>query len=49
VHTLSKLLSPAAESFRYYMLERAEQHLASAYGRFMALESTTGAPASGAP
>ncbi|MEZ5706131.1 MAG: LysR substrate-binding domain-containing protein [Burkholderiaceae bacterium] len=39
VHTLSKLLSPAAESFRYYMLERAEQHLAQTYGRFLDLQS----------
>ncbi len=35
VHTLSKLLSPAAESFRYFMLEQAEQDLARSYGRFM--------------
>lgn len=39
VHTLSKLLSPAAESFRYYMLERAEQHLAETYGRFLTLDN----------
>jgi LysR family transcriptional regulator, low CO2-responsive transcriptional regulator len=39
VHTLSKLLSPAAESFRYYMLERAEQHLAQSYGRFLDLQN----------
>ncbi|QHE77340.1 LysR family transcriptional regulator [Hydrogenophaga sp. PBL-H3] len=37
VHTLSKLLSPAAESFRYFMLERAERFLADEYGRFMRL------------
>jgi DNA-binding transcriptional LysR family regulator len=37
VHTLSKLLSPAAESFRYFMLERAESFLADQYGRFMRL------------
>ncbi|MCW5654524.1 LysR family transcriptional regulator [Hydrogenophaga sp.] len=37
VHTLSKLLSPAAESFRYFMLERAEGYLADKYGRFMRL------------
>jgi DNA-binding transcriptional LysR family regulator len=37
VHTLSKLLSPAAESFRYFMLERAESYLADEYGRFMRL------------
>ncbi|HEU0306695.1 MAG TPA: LysR substrate-binding domain-containing protein [Lysobacter sp.] len=27
VHLLSKVLSPAAEAFRYFMLERAEAHL----------------------
>ena len=37
VHTLSKLLSPAAESFRYFMLERAERFLADEYGKFMRL------------
>jgi DNA-binding transcriptional LysR family regulator len=37
VHNLSKVLSPAAESFRYFMLERAEQFLADKYGRFMHL------------
>jgi DNA-binding transcriptional LysR family regulator len=37
VHTLSKLLSPAAEAFRYFMLERAESHLAEKYGRFLHL------------
>lgn len=45
VHTLSKLLSPAAESFRYYMLERAEQDLAKSYGRFMKLDMPPGAAA----
>jgi DNA-binding transcriptional LysR family regulator len=44
VHTLSKLLSPAAESFRYYMLERAEQDLAKSYGRFMVLEGAPNPP-----
>jgi DNA-binding transcriptional LysR family regulator len=38
VHTLSKLLSPAAEAFRYFMLEHAEQSLADKYGRFMRLK-----------
>ena len=38
VHTLSKLLSPAAEAFRYFMLERAEQYLAEKYGRFLRLD-----------
>jgi DNA-binding transcriptional LysR family regulator len=37
VHTLSKLLSPAAEAFRYFMLERAEGHLAEKYGRLLKL------------
>jgi DNA-binding transcriptional LysR family regulator len=37
VHTLSKLLSPAAEAFRYYMLERAEQFLADQYGPLLRL------------
>jgi LysR family transcriptional regulator, low CO2-responsive transcriptional regulator len=38
VHTLSKLLSPAAEAFRYFMLEHAEAQLADKYGRFMRLK-----------
>jgi len=37
VHTLSKLLSPAAEAFRYFMLERAESYLAEKYGRLLKL------------
>ena len=37
VHTLSKLLSPAAEAFRYFMLERAEGHLAEKYGQLLKL------------
>jgi DNA-binding transcriptional LysR family regulator len=37
VHTLSKLLSPEAEAFRYFMLERAESHLAAKYGRLLKL------------
>lgn len=37
VHTLSKLLSPAAEAFRYYMLERGERHLAEKFGHFAQL------------
>lgn len=35
VHTLSKMLSPAAEAFRYFMLENAEGHLADHYGAHM--------------
>ena len=38
VHNLSKLLSPAAEAFRYFMLEHAEGHLADQYGHFMRLQ-----------
>jgi LysR family transcriptional regulator, low CO2-responsive transcriptional regulator len=38
VHTLSKLLSPAAEAFRYFMLERAEGYLADKYGRHLRLQ-----------
>ena len=37
VHTLSKLLSPAAEAFRYFMLERGESFLAEQFGRHLAL------------
>jgi len=37
VHTLSKLLSPATEAFRYFMLERAESYLAEHYGSLMDL------------
>jgi len=33
VHTQSKVLSPAAEAFRYFMLERAESFLAEQFGR----------------
>jgi len=39
VHTLSKLLSPAAEAFRYFMLERAESFLADKYGPLLHLPS----------
>jgi len=37
VHTLSKLLSPAAEAFRYFILERAEGFLADRYGALLRL------------
>nr|WP_233168037.1 LysR family transcriptional regulator [Xylophilus sp. ASV27] len=37
VHTLSKLLSPAAEAFRYFVLERGESFLAEHYGRHVQL------------
>jgi hypothetical protein len=43
VHTLSKLLSPAAEAFRYFMLEQAEQYLAKHFGRYQMLEGPAGA------
>ncbi len=34
VHTLSKVLSPAAEAFRYFVLERGERYLSQQFGRF---------------
>jgi DNA-binding transcriptional LysR family regulator len=37
VHTLSKLLSPAAEAFRYFMLERGETYLARHFGSHLPL------------
>jgi LysR family transcriptional regulator, low CO2-responsive transcriptional regulator len=37
VHTQSKLLSPAAEAFRYFMLERGESHFAEKFGRLLRL------------
>ena len=37
VHTLSKLLSPAAEAFRYFMLERGEAFLARNFAAHLAL------------
>ncbi|MDP3422515.1 MAG: LysR substrate-binding domain-containing protein [Burkholderiaceae bacterium] len=37
VHTLSKMLSPAAEAFRYFMLEHAEAQLASTYAGLITL------------
>ena len=33
VHTLSKILSPAAEAFRYFILERGEAYLAEQFAR----------------
>jgi DNA-binding transcriptional LysR family regulator len=42
VHTQSKLLSPAAEAFRYYMLEHAERYLASHFGGFLSQSPQTG-------
>jgi DNA-binding transcriptional LysR family regulator len=40
VHTLSKLLSPAAEAFRYFILERGEVYLAEAFGRHLHMHPT---------
>ncbi|TSE26427.1 HTH-type transcriptional activator CmpR [Tepidimonas sediminis] len=37
VHTLAKLLSPAAEAFRYFVLERGEAFLAERYGALLPL------------
>lgn len=37
VHTLSKVLSPAAEAFRYEVLERGEQLLAEKFGHHLVL------------
>jgi DNA-binding transcriptional LysR family regulator len=48
VHTLSKLLSPAAEAFRYFILERGESFLAEHYGRHVQL-TLTSPPSSASP
>jgi DNA-binding transcriptional LysR family regulator len=37
VHMLSKLLSPAAEAFRYFVLERGEGFLAEHFARHASL------------
>ncbi len=37
VHTLAKLLSPAAEAFRYFVLEHGEDYLREHFGRHQAL------------
>ena len=37
VHMLSKLLSPSAEAFRYFVLERGESYLAENFGRHLTL------------
>jgi DNA-binding transcriptional LysR family regulator len=39
VNTLAKTLSPAAEAFRYFMLEEAERFLAQEYGAPVALDA----------
>jgi hypothetical protein len=38
VAAAAKVLSPAAEAFRYFMLERAEAHLAAMFGGETPLE-----------
>jgi DNA-binding transcriptional LysR family regulator len=38
VHTLSKLLSPPAEAFRYFILERGEVFLAGQFGRHIRMD-----------
>ncbi len=40
VHTLSKVLSPAAEAFRYFMLEQGEAHLAAQFGKYLQFDAT---------
>lgn len=42
VHTLSKLLSPAAEAFRYFVLERGEVFLADQFGEYRSNSTTQG-------
>jgi DNA-binding transcriptional LysR family regulator len=37
VHTQSKMLSPMAEAFRYFMLEQGERYLAQKFGHNDAL------------
>jgi hypothetical protein len=37
VHMLSKLLSPAAEAFRYFVLENGETYLAQHFAKHMPL------------
>jgi DNA-binding transcriptional LysR family regulator len=39
VNTLAKTLSPAAEAFRYFMLEEAERYLAQEYGAPVAVDA----------
>ena len=46
VHSMAKLLSPAAEAFRYFMLERGEAFLAAEFGE---LHAGTGSDAGQAP
>jgi hypothetical protein len=39
VHALSKLLSPAAEAFRYFVLEHGESDLAAQFADLVQLKS----------
>ncbi len=41
VHTLSKVLSPAAEAFRYFMLEQGEENLARQFGHHLRIHSSS--------
>jgi DNA-binding transcriptional LysR family regulator len=41
VHMLSKLLSPAAEAFRYFVLEHGEDYLAAHFSRHIRLGSVS--------
>jgi DNA-binding transcriptional LysR family regulator len=43
VHTLSKMLSPAAEAFRYFVLERGEAYLAENFPAHFATREQDGA------
>jgi LysR family transcriptional regulator, low CO2-responsive transcriptional regulator len=45
VHTLAKVLSPAAEAFRSFMLERGEAYLAAQYASHLPLLEAAQAPA----
>lgn len=44
VHMLSKLLSPAAEAFRYFVLEHGEDYLAQQFSRHMRINSAHAPP-----
>jgi DNA-binding transcriptional LysR family regulator len=39
VHTRAKMLSPAAEAFRYFMLEHGEAYLASMFGQATSIQA----------
>lgn len=41
VHTLSKVLSPAAEAFRYFVLERGESYLAERFSAHLPLPASS--------